>query len=260
MKPALAELQARMQRSILNRDGETLALMRQPPNDSREAMFGVYQNAYVMRLVEFLEHDHEMLHGYMGDVRFRDMARAYARRHPSDTPNARWFSRHLTDFLASARPWSNHPELAEFARLEKALNDAFDAIDAPHAGMADLATLDPESFERMKLEIHPSAFRFDCATNVTGIWSSLKAEQQPPKPERLAEPMQVLVWRQGSSARFRILGGEEAMAFDEARNGVPFGVLCEMIALMNDPDTAAMRAASYLRGWIETELIGGLSK
>lgn len=259
MKPSLAELQSRMQASILTRDGSTLPLMRRPPNDTPKTMFGVYENAYALRLVEFLHNDHERLSEYLGDAKFSAMGRAYARAHPSDTPNARWFSRHLPEFLSRAEPWSRHPELAELAQLEQALNTAFDAMEAPHVGMADLAQLDPEAFDKTILRIHPSAIRLSFATNVTGIWSSLKAEQAPPKPETLAEAMQILVWRQGSSSRFRILGTEEAMAFDEAANGVPFGVLCEMIALMDDPDTAAMRAATYLRGWIDAELISAVS-
>jgi hypothetical protein len=49
------------------------------------------------------------------------------------------------------------------------------------------------------------------------------------------------------------------MALDAMRDGVPFGVLCEMIAMMADPDSAAMRAATYLRSWIDSGIIAGIA-
>jgi hypothetical protein len=33
------------------------------------------------------------------------------------------------------------------------------------------------------------------------------------------------------------------MMWDEAANGIPFGVLCEMLATYDDPDSAAGRGA-----------------
>ena len=48
---------------------------------------------------------------------------------------------------------------------------------------------------------------------------------------------------------FRKLPTEEAMMWDEAANGIPFGVLCSMLATYDDPDGAAARGAGYLHGW-----------
>ncbi len=45
------------------------------------------------------------------------------------------------------------------------------------------------------------------------------------------------------------------MLWDEAANGVRFGMLCEMAATYDDPDGAAARAAGYLQGWIASGLL-----
>jgi Putative DNA-binding domain len=259
MSVSLAELQRRMQDSILKRNTNTLPHVKQTPRDTPEVMFGVYQNAYRLRLVEILGNDHPRLKCFMGDEDFARMGGAYVDAHPSDQPNARWFSRHLPEFLAKAWPWSRKPELSDLAILEKSLNDAFDAPEAPFLTQTGLAALDPGRFGDAVFAIHPSARRFTVKTNVTSIWSSMKCDVRHPLAEKLKEPMEILVWRQGSSARFRMLGAEEAMALDEAGRGVPFGVLCEMIAVMDDPDSAALRAASYLRGWIEAEIISAVT-
>ena len=71
-------------------------------------------------------------------------------------------------------------------------------------------------------------------------------------------PTEIMVWRQGLGSRFRILGAEEAMAIDSAREGLPFSIVCEMIAAFDDPENAGLRAASYLRGWIEAEIVSAV--
>ena len=43
--------------------------------------------------------------------------------------------------------------------------------------------------------------------------------------------------------------------WDEAANGIPFGVLCEMLATYDDPDGAAARGAGYLHGWITAGIL-----
>ena len=50
---------------------------------------------------------------------------------------------------------------------------------------------------------------------------------------------------------------EEAMMWDEAAKGVRFGVLCEMVATFAGEDDAELRAASYLKGWVDTGMLAG---
>ena len=142
--------------------------------------------------------------------------------------------------------------------VERALNDAFDGIDAPVCTMADVAAIDPAGFGGAIFVIAPTVHRFSVTTNVTSLWASLKCGETPPTPEDMAKETPLMVWRQSSGARFRILGEEEAMAIDCAREGLPFGVICEMIAAFDDPDGAALRAAGYLRGWIEAEIVSAI--
>jgi hypothetical protein len=231
------------------------ALLKQPPRAGKAVMLGVYRHAYVARLEEFLANDHEKLRCYMGAAKFSAMARDYVATHPSDQPNARWYARHLPEFLATTLPYRKAPELSELAMLERALNDAFDAPEAPHKTFGDLAAVPPDAIAQAQIVIHPSVRTIAVQTNVTSLWSSIRCGEAPPHPYRLDEPQEVLVWRQGASSRFRLLGQEEAMALAQAREGVAFGVICEMIAMMEGPDSAAVRAAAYLRGWIEAELI-----
>jgi hypothetical protein len=254
----LAVLQHRIQESIIAGGTDAAALLKQPAEGSRESRLSVYQSAFALRHAEFLRNDLPVLCAYMGEDRFSAMARLYAKSKPSSQANARWFSANVPAYLRITLPYSRKPELSEIASLETALNDAFDAEDRRHLSFEDLAQAEPAAFAAMSLTISPSAQLLSFKTNATSIWCSLKADERPPSPMSLDAPQDVLVWRQNLTSRFRLLGAEETMALVSAREGVPFGVMCEMIAHRDDPDTAGQRAASYLRSWVESELVVAL--
>ena len=259
MSKSLEAVQAALQQAILTAGSSPARLIRTPPKGTTaDDRLEVYRAGYGIRLGEFLAHDHPMLRLYMGETGFKAMALAYIAAHPSDTPNARWYSRHLPEFLAKSHSFARKRELPELAELERALNDAFDAPDCAIVSMADLAAVDPAEFAGMGFALSTSLVRLRVKTNVTSLWASLRCDMPPPPAAALPEPQDLMVWRQGTASRFRMLGAEEAMAVDATAEGVPFAVICEMIAAMDDPDTAAVRAATYLRGWIEAEIIAGL--
>jgi len=56
-------------------------------------------------------------------------------------------------------------------------------------------------------------------------------------------------------ARFRPLPPEEAMIWDETAKGVAFGALCEMVATFAGTYGAELRAASYLKGWVDMGML-----
>jgi hypothetical protein len=152
--------------------------------------------------------------------------------------------------LKSAEPYCNHPVLADLAALERALNDAFDAAEGEVLELTAMASFAPERWNDLTFRPHPSAARLDLSTNASAVWLALKNDETPPDAATLEEPSRILVWRQNTTPMFRELSPEEAMMWDEAANGIPFGVLCEMLATYDDPDGAAARGAGYLHGWI----------
>jgi hypothetical protein len=257
--PTLKEIQESFQRAVIDGDDAILALIPDNSRTGRGTLLGVYRHAYVGRLVDVTGSDYELLQAYMGEETFDTMARAYVRAHPSHTPNVRWFSRSLPDFLSATEPYRSHPELAEMAALERALNDAFDAPDAPVLTIGDLRSVPPESWGSLSFTPHPSAARLVNTTNAFAIWLALKDEKEPPTAAKLPEREVLLVWRDDTMPRVRELGPEEAMMWTEAAKGVSFGVLCEMAATFDDPDNAAVRAAQYLHGWLAKGALSGYS-
>lgn len=255
----LKELQDRFQNSILTADDAILADVKDTSKEQRAVLFGVYRHAYGARLVEILQSEFPILYEYLGDEQFEPLARSYVVAHPSRFRNARWFGGDLPGFLRDHPDARPHPEIADLADIEKALSDAFDAEDAAPITIGDLAAFAPDEFPKLSFSPHPSARRLDLATNALDVWTALSGGETPPKPERLAAPMQLLFWRQGGTSRVRPLPPEETMLWTEARKGVRFGVLCELLATFSGPDGADMRAAGYLKGWLDSDALAGIS-
>lgn len=225
----------------------------------RSAKRGAAATDRGVRLGQFLRGDYPRLHAYLGEVRFAQLVQACTDAYPSDTPSERWYSRHLPGFLAGCASFRRHPELAELARLENALAEAFAAPESPAIAMQDVARIPPEQLGRTTFALAPTVRRFPVSTNVTTIWAALRCEERPPFPIDLQAPLQVMVWRQSLGSRFRILGDEEAAAIDAMAKGSTFAEICGSIARFGGHEDAPARAASYLRGWVEAEIIVGMS-
>ncbi len=252
---SLKALQDSFQRAVVEGDDAVLAELLDSSKEKRDILLGVYRNAYVLRLVEFLTNDYEKLRTLLGDDQFDAMARAYIKANPSHTRNARWFGRHLPGFLAASAPYSDTPALADLAALEMALNDVFDAQDAPALAMEDLASLPGEDWAGLTFTPHPAVRRLTLTSNATEIWRALNEDTEPPAVSPLAEPAQLILYRSEAMATFRILAGDEAMMWDEAAQAVSFSALCEMLAAYAGEDEAPLRAATYLKGWIDAGML-----
>jgi hypothetical protein len=250
--PTLREIQESLQSAILCRDDAILDLLLDNSRTTRSTLFGVYRNAYTGRLVDVLRNDYPFLRKFVGDEYFSDLARTFIAAHPSRTQNARWFGGEFPAFLARHDAAS---KLAELAHIEKAVADAFDSIDAPVLGLADLACVPSELWGRMIFRPHPSAALLRNVTNAFAIWKSLKDGNTPSQAARLADPESVIIWRQGLVPMVRVMPYEEAMMWTEASRGVRFDVLCELLAAFDAPEGAAARAAGYLQGWLTSDLL-----
>lgn len=251
----LASFQDAFQRAVVDGDEDVLEDIAENAREDRRTLLGVYQNAYVLRLIEFLANDYEKLHGLLGDDQFDEMARAYIAAHPSQTRNARWYGARLPDFLETTEPYKATPVVADMARLERALTDVFDAEDARVLTLEDLGKIAPQDWPGLTFSPHPATRRIDISTNADEIWRALHNEQTPPEPANLGEPRRIVVYRPEGMATFRVMPTDEAMMWDEAANGVGFSVLCEMLSMYAGEDEAPARAAGYLQGWINAEML-----
>ncbi len=252
--PSLAELQARFQAAVVDGADDVLALI--PPNSrtTNSVLLGVYRHAYGARLVEVVRSAYPILARRMGEEAFERMARRYVALYPSRHANARWYASDVPELLAQDE-FQASPDLREIAQLERQLDLAFDAADAPVLDLAALAQHPPETWGQLVFVPHPSAAMLMLKTNALDIWRAIRAEDTPPEMLQLPERRVYLVWRCDGTPTVRLLEDEERMLWTEAAGGKSFGGLAEMAATYDESDTAALRVAQYLNGWLSAGLI-----
>lgn len=203
----LAAQQAALQAAI--RDGtDPGALLQAGPG------LAAYRHAYWARLRDALADNFPAVAQALGDAGFAELADAYARAHPPREPSIRWHGDRFADFLVHAAP---HPALADLARLDWALRQAFDGGELPPLSREFLAGQAPDRWAglRARLQPHASLLQLDWA--VAPLWHRLQAaresgeEAELPPPEALAHSL--LVSRgEGGQTVWRSLADEEAEA------------------------------------------------
>jgi hypothetical protein len=258
---SLAALQARFQAGILGEDRNILADINPSWQLAPEARFSVYADAYQLRLAGFLAEDFKVLRSAIGDESFNALSEAYIGATPSRHRNARWYARDLPDFMQANPPWSDSRILIDFARLERALADAFDAPDATPCTVAALGALAPEQWPQMGFSFHPSVEVLRLAKGIAAAFEAAAAETACPPPDEAQDEI-LLVWRHPDDAQtlFRGLEPAESLAIREALAGKSFGEICTLLQFADaaDSGTIAARAAAYLAQWFADGLIVGV--
>ncbi len=223
-------------------------------NVDTEKRLGIYQNAYQLRLKETIDTDHNILGLYLGDDLYEDMMNNFIERNPSEQFSLRHFADPLIDFLNQQAPFNEHPQIAELARFERLLLNAFDALDTSRANLEQLKTTAPEKWPHMQLRFHPSLQIFVSDWNVVNIWQNLKQDTNPPEP--VLEKNSWLVWRNFERlTEFRPLDCVALNMLNGFQNGLHFEDICQALLEQVPEHQVSERALSVIVNWLELGLI-----
>jgi len=257
MSAGLSGLQGRFQDYLLRFSG---AMAQEIVSDTLDAetRLKIYADAYRLRLLEALETDYIALRAALGAEEFDMLGRSYIDACPSDHYSVRYFGRHLSHFLTENRPYRDQPVLADIARFEWAMTDAFDAPDAASAGIDDMATVPAGSWPGLRFSLHPSLQRIDLQWNAPAIWHAADKGEPLPEPQRAEFPLGWMVWRQGLQIYFRSLSVDQAWMLDALRAGQSFARICEGLTEWIDAQHVAGHAAGLLKQWLLDGLIQDL--
>ncbi len=250
----LAQLQQAMADHILTgHHPDALGLVRPHGALTSAQRLHIYHQAYRWRLLEVLQDHYAQTHAYLGDELFDAEALAYIEAHPPEADNLRHYGAHWADWLAHRYP--QDLDMADLARLEWALREAFDAADAPVLTWPDLATLTPEAWQTLRLDLAPGTQVLRLSHNVVPLWQSLSSQTTPEPVAPLAH--EVLVWRQGWQPHFRTMTPAEAQAVRLLQAGPPFDAACTQALALSSPGSGdhAHTALQWLQGWMAEQLL-----
>jgi hypothetical protein len=252
---ALHALQADLQLYILHGQGPVVARIGDGAQAGATECLGIYAEAYRLRLVDALRNDYPALGALLGDAELEAVALGYIDRHPPRHFSLRHFGARMASYLASDPELGSHPHLSELAALEWALIEAFDAPDLTPLSQAEIASVPPDDWAGMRLELHPSLQRLDLRSNAPALRSTFNEGRAMPAPTLAATRTPWLVWRKDLETYFRPLASDEAWALDAAGRGSPFAAICEGLCEWVPEEEAPRRAAGLLSRWVTDGLV-----
>lgn len=146
--------------------------------------FGVYRNNVVVSLIDALEVAFPVAARLVGGTFFRAMAGTFVRSHPPRSPLMMLYGAELPAFLAAFPPTSHLPYLADVARLEQALREAYHAADAAPLPPAELA-VPPQALAATRLRFAPATKLIRSPYPVHAIWlaNTVGGPRPAPRPE-----------------------------------------------------------------------------
>ncbi len=194
--------------------------------------FDVYRNNVAVSLTEALETGFPVIRKLVGEDFFKAMVGIHLRQSPPQTPLLMTYGTAFPTFLEAFPPVTHLPYLADVARLELALREAYHAADFTPLDPARLQDL-PTDVLMTTVFIMAPAMRVLCSPHpIHGIWrANTRASAPPPNPQ--AES--VLISRPGFDPMVDPLT-PGAVSFCQAlQAGTRFGAALEQ-ATGTDPD------------------------
>ena len=212
----------------------------------------VYLNNYRASLIACLTENHGKLALWLGEDAFQ---RAMITHIQTSPPTSWTLDDYGADFPETLeRLYPEDPEIADLARLERALTDAFVGQDHTPPDPEIWAPID---WEAAVLTFAPTVKLIELRSNATDIWSAMNADTTPPAAARLPKAVSCLVWRQEFISCFRPLGLDEQDAIVCALEGMSFGDLCARISDRLGPEAGAAAAGELLARWIRDQVLIG---
>lgn len=215
----------------------------------------VYANMYFFRLLDCLAEDFPAVHSAVGHPSFHALATDYLTAHPSKHPSLRQLGRRLGDFLQTHALGRDRPWLADLARFEWALLEAFDAPDATPLAADVLRALPGDEWAGLRLSLSPSLRVLRACAPVQQVWAAVAEGREAFVPT--AEPTALRVWREDLRVFHRTVDEVEDAALAATLDNATFGGVCEAVAAIAGEDDAAGRTVNVLQRWFADALVVG---
>ena len=199
MHPAGAEagIQARAARALLAdaaRDPESVVLPSK--NLTTLERLGIYADMYYLRLIEVMEGEYPTTRQLIGEHAFAAACRHFIAKNPSRSHTLNALSLRFPDFLAKTLPRTARNGLAvDVARIERAMEDVFDAPRAEPMTAAQFAAIGAGDWNRTKLRVNPALALLKLRYPANAYMTALRRGGKPRLPKPRAT--HVIVFRRG---------------------------------------------------------------
>lgn len=254
----LTQLQKKFQQYLMQSNQAIENDIEETKSVSTKTRLEIYSNAYDSRLVQALSSNYPILQKYLGHDQFQELAHIYIHNYPSTFRSIRWFGDKLENFLLEDDNYKDYPFLSELAKLEWVMTLTFDATDFKIIDNETVMSVNPDQWQMMSFLPHPSVHIISFQWNIVQIWQSLSQDKKPCDLVKNDFPVYYVFWRKELINQYCSLPDDEKQALVSMFNGMTFGDICADLCQWYNEQEAAIRAASLLKGWINSGLISGI--
>ena len=251
----LKQLQTSFQNVILSPDCTDVDWVKSSGRTlSSGERLNIYHNAYRFRLADVLFDTYEHTAIYLGSDWFNQLALSYVQSHQSNSPNIGLYGKEFPDFLAEQL--ADDLEVSEIAEMDWKLRRAFDGFDSSVMTPASLPQLASEASGSLCFEFVPTLSMTKHCYNTLDIWHAIDEDEIPPAVQKLAQPVDILIWRKGHSPHFRSLAPIEAMAISTVYSGDSLDAVGTKLEAEFPGVDVATEFGVMLSRWLEDQIIG----
>lgn len=161
----------------------------------------IYGNAYIWRLVDILFEEYPTLVYVLGERRFGDLAREYIAANPSTSYSLNHLSAKLPEFVRrEAKPMPHRGFCAAVARVERTMEEVFDAEDAKPLSLRAIERMPAEKWAGARFRLIPAHALLELDWPVNEFMAAVRDGMRPEVPRKAAERLVLYrkdyrVWR-----------------------------------------------------------------
>ncbi len=206
----LRDLQAAFAAHLVGEDRADLASAVVGDTIPAASRLRVHRHHVGQSLASALASTFPTVQALVGQAFFQGMARAFIVRELPGQPVLAEYGEGFPDHVAAYGPAASLPYLADVARLDWALNLAFQAPSSGRLTREDLSAIEPERLLGLKLSLAVGSTLIESPHPIDRIWRAARPDG-PDEPISLEEgPAALLVLRGEDDAGFLTLGPAEA--------------------------------------------------
>ena len=210
MPSELLDLQAAFAAHLVGADRADLAAMVVGDTIPAAARLRVYRHHVFESLGTALATTFPTVRALVGNDFFRSLARPFIHKSPPLQPVLAEYGAGFPAFIADYQPARELPYLSDSARLDWALNLAFQAPASDRLTAAELAAIPAEHLPEMRLVLAPGAVLVSSPYPLDRIWSASQPDAAEGAVDLGGDGARLLVFRRSDDAAFVSLTKGEA--------------------------------------------------
>ena len=216
---------------------------------------GIYAHMYYARLIEVMTAEYPTTRRILGDDAFERACRRYIERHPSTERTLQHLSAGFPVFLSRHLSHGRRGVLAvDVARIERAMEDVFDAPQGVPLTHAQLAAIAPDEWARLHVRPSPALRLLRLRTPANDYMNAARDGRTVRSPPQ--RPSYAVVYRHRYQVCRRTLDRAQFALLSALHDGKPLA-LAVRLALRHCRGEPA-RLAATLGGWFREWTAGGM--